>query len=106
IMSPDTNISIVSPLTLPGALPISRYSDHHQWRHRQPCGGEAASRPCRWRDAGAGGLSGAMAFTRRRSGIVRRGGAIYHHEGRLRSEEHTSELQSRFDLVCLLLLEK
>src|SRR5207249_6523521 len=26
--------------------------------------------------------------------------------GRLRSEEHTSELQSRFDLVCRLLLEK
>src|SRR5438067_9730778 len=31
-----------------------------------------------------------------RSGIV----------GALRSEEHTSELQSRFDLVCRLLLEK
>src|SRR5438067_4617440 len=28
-----------------------------------------------------------------------------HHE-RARSEEHTSELQSRFDLVCRLLLEK
>src|SRR5207249_10309664 len=28
-------------------------------------------------------------------------GAVY-----LRSEEHTSELQSRFDLVCRLLLEK
>src|SRR5437868_12541372 len=27
-------------------------------------------------------------------------------EGNLRSEEHTSELQSRFDLVCRLLLEK
>src|SRR5207247_9520202 len=27
-------------------------------------------------------------------------------EGRLRSEEHTSELQSRVDLVCRLLLEK
>src|SRR5207249_6507137 len=27
-------------------------------------------------------------------------------EGALRSEEHTSELQSRFDLVCRLLLEK
>src|SRR5699024_12711938 len=27
-------------------------------------------------------------------------------EGDLRSEEHTSELQSRFDLVCRLLLEK
>src|SRR5437868_13117756 len=26
--------------------------------------------------------------------------------GRERSEEHTSELQSRFDLVCRLLLEK
>src|SRR5699024_12219309 len=26
--------------------------------------------------------------------------------GRMRSEEHTSELQSRFDLVCRLLLEK
>src|SRR5437868_13218334 len=25
---------------------------------------------------------------------------------RIRSEEHTSELQSRFDLVCRLLLEK
>src|SRR5437868_11557949 len=28
------------------------------------------------------------------------------HEPLLRSEEHTSELQSRFDLVCRLLLEK
>src|SRR2546428_4200961 len=27
-------------------------------------------------------------------------------EGRIRSEEHTSELQSRSDLVCRLLLEK
>src|SRR5699024_11594897 len=28
------------------------------------------------------------------------------NKGKLRSEEHTSELQSRFDLVCRLLLEK
>src|SRR5690606_41106876 len=28
------------------------------------------------------------------------------HVGRLRSEEHTSELQSRENLVCRLLLEK
>src|SRR5437868_11391302 len=27
-------------------------------------------------------------------------------KGKIRSEEHTSELQSRFDLVCRLLLEK
>src|SRR5207249_12337545 len=29
-----------------------------------------------------------------------------HSSRRTRSEEHTSELQSRFDLVCRLLLEK
>src|SRR5699024_12352239 len=31
---------------------------------------------------------------------------IAEHKAPLRSEEHTSELQSRFDLVCRLLLEK
>src|SRR5438067_7482189 len=31
---------------------------------------------------------------------------ITHWHGDHRSEEHTSELQSRFDLVCRLLLEK
>src|SRR5699024_5184007 len=34
------------------------------------------------------------------------GQVIPHLNGKLRSEEHTSELQSRFDLVCRLLLEK
>src|SRR5271168_5477450 len=29
-----------------------------------------------------------------------------HHRSRARSEEHTSELQSPYDLVCRLLLEK
>src|SRR5204862_5371735 len=33
-------------------------------------------------------------------------GYAYAHEHVLRSEEHTSELQSRRDLVCRLLLEK
>src|SRR5699024_12522723 len=32
--------------------------------------------------------------------------AVDHPDVRTRSEEHTSELQSRFDLVCRLLLEK
>src|SRR5699024_12850620 len=31
---------------------------------------------------------------------------LYEKNGDDRSEEHTSELQSRFDLVCRLLLEK
>src|SRR6266513_4205819 len=33
-------------------------------------------------------------------------GCRYRRAPRRRSEEHTSELQSRFDLVCRLLLEK
>src|SRR2546428_10248449 len=33
-------------------------------------------------------------------------GAVSHRKARPRSEEHTSELQSRSDLVCRLLLEK
>src|SRR5699024_11329605 len=32
--------------------------------------------------------------------------SILVHPAEIRSEEHTSELQSRFDLVCRLLLEK
>src|SRR5699024_12334926 len=31
---------------------------------------------------------------------------VYYHVHLKRSEEHTSELQSRFDLVCRLLLDK
>src|SRR5699024_12066742 len=33
-------------------------------------------------------------------------GGLFQKLLKLRSEEHTSELQSRFDLVCRLLLEK
>src|SRR5438067_9066774 len=39
-------------------------------------------------------------------GAVFRGGDRAEHLPDLRSEEHTSELQSRFELVCRLLLEK
>src|SRR5207249_7097786 len=43
----------------------------------------------------------------RRRPRVRLGGvALDNEQDDLRSEEHTSELQSRFDLVCRLLLEK
>src|SRR5207249_5543896 len=38
--------------------------------------------------------------------IPKREGTDYPAWGCRRSEEHTSELQSRFDLVCRLLLEK
>src|SRR5699024_11821908 len=36
---------------------------------------------------------------------VRHFSMAYFHDHSVRSEEHTSELQSRFDLVCRLLLE-
>src|SRR5437868_11330497 len=42
----------------------------------------------------------------KRTGAAVRFGSYVERVGVLRSEEHTSELQSRFDLVCRLLLEK
>src|SRR5437868_11484356 len=38
--------------------------------------------------------------------VVEMGERVYGAEAAARSEEHTSELQSRFELVCRLLLEK
>src|SRR5699024_11903314 len=75
-------------LSLHDALPIClrqagqqhRQGDPHRLRIRQPGREIQAPRGCRWCHAGEPGWS--------------------------RSEEHTSELQSRFDLVCRLLLEK
>src|SRR5699024_12358760 len=40
------------------------------------------------------------------SSILARLAATVASQSTIRSEEHTSELQSRFDLVCRLLLEK
>src|SRR5204863_8747025 len=50
---------------------------------------------------GAGGVSGG-----RRGGVGVGGDVGFGIGGKTRSEEHTSELQSRRDLVCRLLLEK
>src|SRR5207249_5870192 len=66
----------------------------------------------RTRDLGGcvGGRAGARSRRAPRPG--RRGHRLLRPDGRGeilhrgRSEEHTSELQSRFDLVCRLLLEK
>src|SRR2546428_7490215 len=53
----------------------------------------------------AGGILGVlMMVPLRRALIVKEHGVLPYPEGR--SEEHTSELQSRSDLVCRLLLEK
>src|SRR5438034_6569296 len=64
----------------------------------------ACSRAYRWSEDGIGGISDfkqrlcfAFGFWNGRDPILKE---------RLRSEEHTSELQSHSDLVCRLLLEK
>src|SRR5699024_12033927 len=82
----DPPLTALYTLSLHDALPISR-------DRPRPCRcGSARRRPrCRRPRRGCRGSSAGRWGCRRR---------------RWRSEEHTSELQSRFDLVCRLLLEK
>src|SRR5207249_6429475 len=56
----------------------------------------------RFRSFLLGALKHFIADVRDRGQALKRGGGMI----LVRSEEHTSELQSRFDLVCRLLLEK
>src|SRR2546421_5774833 len=79
----DTATTEIYTLSLHDALPISRAF---------ACGTSGASSCGRHATSGPG--AGAPASPSRRS------------VGAGRSEEHTSELQSRSDLVCRLLLEK
>src|SRR5690606_40814222 len=89
-------------LSLHDALPIS-YRTHPGDRRQGPRPDRGSARE--GRDLSGGGV---RATRRRRSaefatarGMGWRGSAV-----RGRSEEHTSELQSRENLVCRLLLEK
>src|SRR5699024_11585274 len=75
------------PLSLHDALPICLPSPGRGVARAGPAGSAASPE-------GRSGIRGAGAA----AGTCRRSTA--------RSEEHTSELQSRFDLVCRLLLEK
>src|SRR5437868_13222284 len=58
--------------------------------------------------AGGGPATGTASHLAGTTGSLGQGSAVARRRvtSRLRSEEHTSELQSRFDLVCRLLLEK
>src|SRR5699024_12116605 len=98
--TPSTHTT--SPLSLHDALPISVPRPSHDGTTRgRRCAGprfrarSAASAPPRLpRDPNT------------RAPAARRWSALGTEDLRIRSEEHTSELQSRFDLVCRLLLEK
>src|SRR5206468_11157586 len=103
-LSPPATTAIYA-LSLHDALPISASRRSH------PVHARARARPRpRSRDGGGG-----VRATERRgipagpSGRADAGGGRSGHgrwRGPDRSEEHTSELQSRSDLVCRLLLEK
>src|SRR5207249_5026191 len=84
----------IYPLSLHDALPISpgRLNQIEIGDVHALLLGEALRGPCRRAD-------GVIRYGLGRAGHLRL-------DVRLRSEEHTSELQSRFDLVCRLLLEK
>src|SRR5699024_12122439 len=92
-----------------------RHRDPHSFPTRRSSdlpGGEAGG--LLRRGAGGGVLRRGLGHVRLRlpAGLLGRGGlrdALLGRRRRTRprrSEEHTSELQSRFDLVCRLLLEK
>src|SRR3712207_7175504 len=92
----DTATTEIYTLSLHDALPICRRRRRTSPRARSS-GGRArpcARRTCPPTPCSTPGAAGAARRWRRRCG------------GRCRSEEHTSELQSRQYLVCRLLLEK
>src|SRR5207249_12117714 len=100
---PPTPSSQLYTLSLHDALPI--YSTRRRHRRgeaarpsRRPPGEPSRHRLLRRADSGgADSVEGAP-----RPALARPARPLRD----LRSEEHTSELQSRFDLVCRLLLEK
>src|SRR2546429_6775116 len=82
----DTATTEIYTLSLHDALPISSF----------------VVGPCHHRDV----LVHANLDVRQFRNIHAQGSRIIANEADLRSEEHTSELQSRLHLVCRLLLEK
>src|SRR5207302_4720670 len=96
--------TVIYPLSLHDALPISGRAARAWSRDR----GAPGPRMRRLRPAGR--LSQDHALDERRAprgpAHLREGGLSPGARGTSRSEEHTSELQSRENLVCRLLLEK
>src|SRR3712207_8342700 len=86
----DTATTEIYTLSLHDALPIYRREQHGDRRHRD-----------RHQDARR-----LIDGTPNGTGGARHGPARFRAAGLARSEEHTSELQSRQYIVCRLLLEK
>src|SRR5699024_12080235 len=84
-------------LRVPKPSPVERESRSRIPRNRYGERGTGAQKTLPWRSSVSRDRAGAKPGAR---GSFPGARHIY------RSEEHTSELQSRFDLVCRLLLEK
>src|SRR5690349_22446360 len=101
LLSPRPSAAL-SPLSLHDALPICAGCLVGRQRRCLGAGG------CQGRGGQVPARHGALAVVPLEGTCDRRGLAAVTgvRISRLRSEEHTSELQSRRDLVCRLLLEK
>src|SRR5699024_12445447 len=101
LRTPVTSPS-AAPLSLHDALPISGCAPAWSRRapHRSQTGTAAPPRsPAQWAGTHTARAAPQQSRSHRTTLLL-----SYLHTPR--SEEHTSELQSRFDLVCRLLLEK
>src|SRR5207248_11112345 len=103
LLSPQPAAPWLSPLSLHDALPISercRPADERQRDLPDPGGERRGEHPERHDEH----AQRRRAYARDDEGQEAERGD--RREQRPRSEEHTSELQSPYDLVCRLLLEK
>src|SRR5207249_10123313 len=105
-LSPSSLHSPAAPRDL-HSFPTRRSSDlgDHGARQNQQGREDGASAACEGA-LGAGGSGQRIRRSCRHGYLLTVVPATVIAAGVLRSEEHTSELQSRFDLVCRLLLEK
>src|SRR5207247_3874949 len=105
VASPTPATPDTSTLSLHDALPISASKPGSTAPYRGPsCAPSRSPRPPAPTDRRGRGRTGIAGSTRPGANPRRRVGLCPGPIGR--SEEHTSELQSRVDLVCRLLLEK
>src|SRR5207249_10502685 len=98
--SPPTSPSSIYTLSLHDALPISSAGSPAQFQDALRSGARSTTRSTLDRLL-------PRRYNRSAFSSCSRSESHRHEAARhTRSEEHTSELQSRFDLVCRLLLEK
>src|SRR5438034_2882214 len=95
-VSPPKSLRMATEIQAP---PVRRITFPSNSASTSPC----TRMPNTWGNGGVGEFAGGRAPSRKLSRTANRARPVI---ALLRSEEHTSELQSHSDLVCRLLLEK